>query len=108
MKLLFVCTENRLRSPTAETVFSQYPDVETASAGVSPSATKVVSRDLIEWADIVFAMEQDQCGILTDRFSDLLADRPPVCLNIPDTFGYMEPRLVALLETKLCDYIREK
>jgi len=34
--LLFLCSRNRLRSPTAEPVFADRPGVETASAGLSP------------------------------------------------------------------------
>ena len=35
---LFVCSRNRLRSPTAEAVFGHLPDVETASAGTADDA----------------------------------------------------------------------
>ena len=34
--LLFLCSRNRLRSPTAEQVFAAWPGVETASAGLAP------------------------------------------------------------------------
>ena len=36
--LLFLCSRNRLRFPTAEQVFAFRPGVETASAGLAPDA----------------------------------------------------------------------
>jgi len=56
-RVLFVCGRNRSRSPTAESIFADYPGVETASAGTSPDADTPMSSDLIEWADIIFVME---------------------------------------------------
>ena len=56
-KILFICGKNKLRSPTAEHIFSKRMDVETDSAGVSADADVVVSREQILWADIVFVME---------------------------------------------------
>jgi predicted protein tyrosine phosphatase len=35
---LFVCSQNKLRSPTAEQVFSAWEGVETLSAGTSNDA----------------------------------------------------------------------
>src|SRR5580658_4701544 len=49
MKLLFVCSRNRRRSPTAEAVFSTLEGVESLSAGTSPDAETPISADLIEW-----------------------------------------------------------
>lgn len=57
-RLLFICSENRLRSPTAEAVLSEYDGVEAIGAGTNADAETPVSADLIEWADIVFVMEK--------------------------------------------------
>ena len=51
--LLFVCSANRLRSPTAEQVFSTWPGVETDSAGLNASAEQQLSTEQVEWADII-------------------------------------------------------
>lgn len=53
MNLLFVCTENRLRSPTAEAVFSNYPGIQAIGAGTNLDAETPVSGDLVEWADVI-------------------------------------------------------
>ncbi len=34
-KLLFICSQNRLRSPTAEAVFSESEGLEVESAGIN-------------------------------------------------------------------------
>ena len=57
-KLLFVCSENRLRSPTAESIFSEYESIEAIGAGTNNDAATPVSGDLIEWADIILVMEK--------------------------------------------------
>lgn len=36
--ILFVCSQNKLRSPTGECVFANYPGVETRSAGLNNDA----------------------------------------------------------------------
>ena len=57
-RLLFVCTENKLRSPTAEVLFSSYDGIEAIGAGTNSDAATPVSGDLIEWADIILVMEK--------------------------------------------------
>jgi predicted protein tyrosine phosphatase len=58
MRVLLVCTSNRLRSPTAETVFTGWPGLEVSSAGLDPAATRIVDEDLIAAADVIFVMER--------------------------------------------------
>jgi len=105
MKLLFVCSRNRLRSPTAEAVFSAYDGVEVLSAGTNPDAENPVSADLIEWADLVFAMESVHRRRLHKQFGPLLRANRIVVLNIPDDYKYMEPELVRILEEKVAPYL---
>lgn len=50
MNLLFVCSKNRLLSPTAEEVFSEYEGVKAISCGTNLDAETPLSDDLIEWA----------------------------------------------------------
>jgi predicted protein tyrosine phosphatase len=51
--VLFVCSANRLRSPTAEQVFSTWPGIETDSAGISAGASVLLSSEQVDWADII-------------------------------------------------------
>jgi predicted protein tyrosine phosphatase len=104
-RLLFVCSQNRLRSPTAEQVFSAYPSLECASAGTNHDAEVALSGELVEWADVIFVMEKAHRNRLSSRFRKHLAGKRVVCLDIPDDYEYMQPELVRLLETKVSRHL---
>jgi predicted protein tyrosine phosphatase len=48
-RLLFVCSQNRLRSPTAEAICQGLDGIEAISAGTNNDAEQVLTGDLIEW-----------------------------------------------------------
>jgi predicted protein tyrosine phosphatase len=100
-KLLFVCGANKLRSPTAEQVFSRYPNIETDSAGLNAEADQRVSPEQIEWADTIFVMEKSMRAKLAKQFRKHLNGKRVVCLDIADKYTFMQPELVALLEKKV-------
>ena len=106
MNLLFVCSRNRWRSPTAETVFAAYPGIQSMSAGTAPDAAAVVSADMIEWADIVLVMERAHSKRLKERFATELKSKRLVVLGIPDRYPYMDPELIRRLESKVPPLIR--
>ncbi|TCR70246.1 low molecular weight protein tyrosine phosphatase family protein [Bosea sp. BK604] len=99
-KVLFVCSQNRLRSPTAEQVFSTRSDIEVASAGTNNDAETPLTAELVAWADIIFVMEKEHRNKLQRRFKKHLKARL-VCLDIPDDYEFMDPALVRLLEHKV-------
>lgn len=99
--VLFVCGKNRLRSPTAEHVFADWPGLCTASAGTGNDADCPVSVELIEWADTVLVMEAAQRARITARFQPQLRGKRIAVLGIPDRFDYMAPELVRLLRQKV-------
>lgn len=104
-RLLFVCSQNRLRSPTAEQVFSQWPGVEALSAGVNHDADTPLSGDMIEWADVVVAMETVHKDKVTRKFRAELRGKRIVVLGIPDDYEYMQPELVELLRERVPKYV---
>ena len=106
MNALFVCSANRLRSPTAEHVFSTWLGVETDSAGLDASAVAPLSAEQIEWADVIFVMEQTHRNKLSRRFRRHLNAKRVICLRIPDDYDYMDPDLVALLEARAGPHLR--
>jgi predicted protein tyrosine phosphatase len=65
---LFVCSQNRLRSPTAEQVFSAFPELECQSAGTDPAANVPLDPELIEWADVIFVMERSHRNRVQKKF----------------------------------------
>jgi predicted protein tyrosine phosphatase len=106
MRALFVCSQNRLRSPTAEQVFANWPEVESASAGVHESADVPLDPELIQWAEIIFFMEKSHRTKALKRFPRQLGGKRQVVLNIPDNYKFMEPSLVTLLESKVGPLLR--
>lgn len=105
INLLFVCTENRLRSPTAEAVFTEYAGIYAISAGTNADAETPISGDLIEWADIIFVMEKMHKTKISKKFPSLLKDKRLICLAIADHYAYMQPELVQLLKLKVAQHI---
>jgi len=101
MKLLFICSRNRLRSPTAEAIFSEYEGLEVESAGLDRDAEMPLGSDTIQWADIIFVMEKVHRSSLSKNFQPWLKNKRVVCLDIPDEYDYMEPALVELLKQKV-------
>ena len=108
MKVLFVCTQNRLRSPTAEVVFSTHEGLEVLSAGTALDAVTPVSQDLIEWAETVFVMENYHRNKLRNMFGKLLETKRLVVLRIPDNYKYMDPELIEILKSKVRPYLDVK
>ncbi len=104
--VLFLCSQNRLRSPTAEQVFADWPGIETASAGLLADADELLGPELLEWADLVFVMERTHRTRLSARFAPWLNGKRVVCLDIPDAYDYMDPVLVELLKRKVSPHLR--
>jgi len=100
IRVLFLCSANRLRSPTAEQVFSTWDDVETDSAGLSNDATVPLSSEQVEWADVIFVMEKAHRNKLARRFRKFLGGKRVICLDIPDEYEFMDPVLIRLLEDR--------
>jgi predicted protein tyrosine phosphatase len=103
--VLFVCTYNQCRSPTAEHLFADWPGIDTRSAGVGAEAKIPVSRELVEWSDLIVVMEEAHREALSRRFRPELGTRRVVCLDIPDEYQYMEPDLVQMLRQKVADLL---
>lgn len=105
-RALFICTQNRLRSPTAEHVFASWPEVETDSAGLGNDADVALSTEQIAWANIIFVMEKAHRNRLSRNFRTHLNGKRVICLDIPDDYEYMQAELVQLLEIKAGKFLR--
>jgi predicted protein tyrosine phosphatase len=104
-KLLFVCSRNLWRSPTAESLFRDHPAYEARSAGTENGARIKVTAGHIGWADLIFCMERKHAARLEERFAVELADKPVVVLRVPDDYGFMDPALIDLLKTELSQHL---
>src|ERR1019366_8363417 len=100
-KLLFICSQNRLRSLTAEAVYQGFPGYAVKSAGTEPGARIRVNQGHIGWADIIFVMEKNHGRILREKFGKALVGKTMICLRIPDVYRFMEPALIDELKAVL-------
>lgn len=106
MRVLFVCTANRLRSPTAERLFGAWPGIEALSAGTDRDATRPLTAELVAAADLIVAMEPEHRERIRKRFRQRPPDSRIVTLHIPDEYERDDPALIALLEAKAGPVIR--
>lgn len=104
--ILFVCSQNLRRSPTAEQIFAGHPGFEVASAGTSADADNPLTPDLVAWADIIFVMETEQRRKLAAGFQASLKRARVICLDIPDKYPFMAPELVQVLKTRVTAHLR--
>ncbi len=104
-RLLFICSQNKLRSPTAETVYSEHPRIEVDSAGLNHDSVVPLSPEQIEWADLILVMEKSHRTKLSKRFQKHLSGKRVVVLGIPDDYDYMDPVLVDLIKSRCAKFI---
>jgi predicted protein tyrosine phosphatase len=106
-KLLFVCSRNRWRSPTAEKVFHGWNYCQARSAGTETGARLKVTAGHLGWADVIFVMEKKHLRRLRENFPVELTDKPVICLNIPDDYQFMQPELITLLQAVVPPHLEE-
>jgi predicted protein tyrosine phosphatase len=104
-KLLFVCSRNQWRSPTAEALFRQHARYEARSAGTENNARIKITAGHVGWADLIFCMERKHAARVAERFQAELGEKPLIVLRIPDDFEFMDPALVDLLRGELSEHI---
>ena len=103
--VLFICSKNRWRSPTAEQVFSSWAGIEVLSAGLTHNAVNPVTPELLEWADLIFVMEQSHRNKLSKQFRSHLKSKQIVCLDIPDNYQHMDPNLIELIKARVTRFL---
>lgn len=105
MNILFICSRNKWRSLTAETIYQNHPHHQVRSAGTSATARIKVNAKLIIWADLIFAMEKRHKQILTENFKEEITHKELIVLDIPDDYQYMDEELILEIETKVAMYL---
>lgn len=105
-RVLFLCSKNKLRSPTAEAIFSNMEGWEVCSAGVSNDAEVHVSLEDVEWADYIFVMEKSHKKKLSSKFGGAISKQAVISLDIPDDYEYMDAELIEILKNKVPRLVR--
>ncbi|MFK7776982.1 MAG: hypothetical protein QM501_02510 [Gimesia sp.] len=104
-KVLFLCSKNKLRSPTAEAIFSDVEGWEVYSAGISNDAEVKVSAEDIVWADYIFVMEKTHKKKLSNKFGWAIRKQRVISLDIPDDYEYMDEKLIEILQLKVPRFV---
>jgi predicted protein tyrosine phosphatase len=95
-KLLFVCNANTIRSPTFERWFKKnMKEFEVRSSGTHHGYPYKLDKELLEWADRVFVMDQSQKLYIHERWPNLI-DKVEV-IGISDQYDPDEPDLINLI-----------
>ncbi|KIA93868.1 protein tyrosine phosphatase [Pedobacter kyungheensis] len=105
MNILFVCSRNKWRSATAETLYKNHPDHEVRSAGTASSARVKINAKHIVWADAIFVMEKKHKQILIERYPIETREKEIVILHIPDDYQYMDEELIEEIQSKMTAYL---
>jgi predicted protein tyrosine phosphatase len=104
-KVLFVCAQNKIRSYTAEKMFSGSQFYDVKSRGVAKDARIRLTEADIAWADLIFVMEKNHKNRITKEYRSAVIGKKIVCLFIEDIYVPMEAGLVDELRQKLAPYL---
>lgn len=96
--VLFVCSRNQWRSPTAEVLWRKHPAFNVRSAGTSAKARRKVSLNDIQWADKILVMENRHKSQLKKAYSTEMVNKEVHVLDIEDLYTYMDDELVEALQ----------
>lgn len=105
MNLLFICSRNQWRSPTAEQVWRNRPGFSVESAGTSRRARKTVTAEMLQRADVIFVMEQKHKNRLVADYQRIIQHKKLHIMDIPDDYQFMDPALVKLIEERVSNLL---
>ncbi len=105
VNVLFVCSRNRRRSLTAESIFDGANGHRVRSAGTEPGARVRVDAGRIGWAELIFVMEDKHRSRLRSRFRDAIAGKRIVCLHIRDDYEFLDETLIGRLRVGVAPHV---
>jgi protein-tyrosine phosphatase len=105
MNVLFICSKNKWRSRTAETIFRDSPIHNVKSAGTDEGARVKLTEKHLIWADIIFVMENKHRQIIKQKFQMDLDGDKIIVLDIPDEHQYMDEELIQMLKRAVSSYL---
>ena len=105
MNILFVCSQNKRRSLTAEKIFDGIDGHCVRSAGTENNSRVKVTPGLIGWADLVFCFEKKHMRRLKEKYSYEMDGKKVITLYIPDDYSYMDEELQDILRGFWEEYV---
>ena len=107
MNLLFICSMNKWRSPTAERLYQNRNGIQVRSAGTSRKARRTVSHSDITWADVIIVMESKHKSRLKADFRQSMNHKTIYVLDIEDNYQFMDPELIEIIKQSVDPIIQE-
>ncbi len=98
INLLFVCSRNQWRSPTAERIYQDDPRVNVRSRGTTKQAAQRITAQDIVWATLILVMEDKHRDRIAADFPALSRSRAIRVLDIPDDYQLMNPELIKMIQ----------
>lgn len=86
-------------------MFSKDPSLDVRSAGTSTDAMVRVNDRMLEWADIIFTMDDEQRRALSAAFPNHPGLAKIVCLEIADDYHFLDPELIAMLRERTAAHL---
>ncbi len=99
-KLLFVCNAGRQRSVTGRDLY-QNKGYEAKSCGIRGDKHRSVTKEKLEWADLIICMEDEQRKFIANEFPKEYMMKKIVTLEIPDIYKRNQEELIELLKINL-------
>ncbi|TWT84694.1 Low molecular weight phosphotyrosine protein phosphatase [Planctomycetes bacterium CA13] len=97
--IIFVCSKNQWRSPSAEAIYRNDDRVSVRSRGTVRSAVQTLRSSDIAWADAILVMEDKHRKRILADFPGESELMPVYVLDIPDDYQFMDDELVTLVRS---------
>lgn len=98
-KILFVCSKNQWRSPTAEAIYRSDDRISIRSRGTARAAVQTIRSTDIVWADAILVMEDKHRKRILADFPGESKYKPMHVLDIPDDYQFMDAELIELIKS---------
>ena len=106
VNILFICSRNQWRSPTAEAVWKDHPAVSARSAGTSRNARRTLRIEDLRWADVVCVMEEKHKSRVRSEYPRASKYLRIEVLDIPDEYRFMDADLIRELKTAVLPIVQ--
>lgn len=98
VNVLFVCSMNQWRSPTAEKIYADHPALSVRSRGISRKAVRKLTSGDLKWADTICVMERKHRNKIESTFPGEVRYTQIHVLEIPDEYRFMDDELIELIK----------
>lgn len=98
--ILVVCGRNKRRSRTAEFIFKNDQRIDIRSVGLSPKSERQIKERDVDWADLIFVMEDGQGQRIYKEFRHMELPQIEV-LQIEDEYEYLDADLIVTLTDRI-------